>query len=73
MVRIIKETIYTGEKKYIEAAGLSTDSKPISNIITGSKFIEVDTGNKYMFAEGVSPAWHKVKLNLITDRKTDRK
>lgn len=33
---------------YIEAFGLSTDTKP-TNAATGSKFTEVDTGKIYLF------------------------
>lgn len=35
---------------YIEAAGLSTDTKP-SNVATGSIFTEVDTGKVFFFDE----------------------
>lgn len=59
MVRILKEQIYQDDKKYIEAAGLSTDDKPITNIVTGSVFVEVDTGDGYLFKEADSPAWVK--------------
>ena len=38
MVRILHERIIEGNKKYIEAAGLSTDSKPTANIVTGSLY-----------------------------------
>ena len=51
MVRILTERAYDGLKKYIEAAGLSTDTKPTAGIITGSKFTEVDTGAEYYFDE----------------------
>ena len=47
MVRVLYERILTGKKKYIEAAGLSTDSKPTTDIVTGSLFLEVDTGDVY--------------------------
>lgn len=60
MIRIIEERIFQGNKKYIEASGLSTDSKPTANIVTGSLFLEVDTGDVYAFAEGDSPAWDKI-------------
>ena len=49
-----------GYAKYIEAAGLSTESKPTKGIATGSLFLEVDTGDVYAFAEGGSPAWNKI-------------
>lgn len=35
---------------YIEAAGLSTDTKP-GGVATGSIFAEVDTGKIYLFDE----------------------
>ena len=60
MVRIIYERIIEGDKRYIEAAGLSLDSKPTSNIVTGSLFLEVNTGDVYAFEEGDSPAWDKI-------------
>ena len=60
MIRIIYERIIEGNTKYIEAAGLSTDSKPTSGLATGSLFLEVNTGNLYAFEEGASPAWDKI-------------
>ena len=60
MVRIIYERIIEGDKRYIEAAGLSLDSKPTKNIVTGSLFLEVNTGYVYAFEEGDSPAWDKI-------------
>ena len=51
MVRILTERIIEGDKKYIEAAGLSTDSKPTANLVTGSVFVEVNTGDGYLFNE----------------------
>ena len=35
----------------MEAAGLSTDPKPTLTLITGSRFIEVDTGKEYRYDE----------------------
>ena len=56
MIRNIVERQFTGGLKYIEAAGLSTDTKPTGNIdgrpiINGSTFIEMDTGEVYWFDE----------------------
>ena len=51
MIRITSERIIEGNKKYIEASGLSTDTKPTADIVTGSLFLEVDTGNVYAFDE----------------------
>lgn len=44
---------------YIEAAGLSTDTKPEDNVATGSLFLEVDTGDVYAFDE-VGGTWGKI-------------
>ena len=51
MIRNIVERQFTGGLKYIKAAGLSTDTKPTTGIITGSEFHEVDTGIDYDFDE----------------------
>ena len=51
MVRILTERVIEGNDKYIEAAGLSTDSKPTENIVTGSVFLEVNTGKGFLFNE----------------------
>lgn len=60
MVRVIVDQVLNEGKRYIEAAGLSTDSKPTANVVTGSLFLEVDTGDVYAFAEGDSPAWNQI-------------
>lgn len=60
MVRITNETTYPANKRYIEAFGLSTDSKPTTGIITGSTFVEVDTAKVYLFNESAS-AWVEVQ------------
>ena len=60
MVRITNETTYPANKRYIEAWGLSTDSKPTAGIITGSVFVEVDTAKVYLFNES-SSAWVEVQ------------
>lgn len=59
MIRILKEINFDGDNKYIEAAGLSTDEKPVEDLITGSRFTEVDTGDVYAFDE-VGCAWNKI-------------
>lgn len=52
MVRILVSNTYQSGKRYIEAAGLSTDSKPAGDdIITGSLFLEVDTMKLYAYDE----------------------
>lgn len=60
MVRITNETTYPANKRYIEAFGLSTDSKPTSGVITGSVFVEVDMGKAYLFNEA-SSTWVEVQ------------
>ena len=42
---ITKQTIYTLQ----QYEGLSTDTKPTTNIPNGSRFLEMDTGKVYMF------------------------
>lgn len=60
MIRILKEETFQDGKKYIEAAGVHADSKPTTGIITGSVFVEVDTGDGFLFKEDAStPAWVK--------------
>jgi len=56
MIRAIVERAFTPEKNYVELFGLSTDAKPTSGIVTGSVFVEVDTGKAYLFNEAAS-AW----------------
>lgn len=51
MVRILESKPHYPGLHYIEAAGLSTDTKPTDNLVTGSVFIEVDTGKAYFFDE----------------------
>lgn len=59
MVRILNERIIEGDKNYIEASGLSTDAKP-SGVITGSLFLEVDTGDVYAYDETDTGEWNKI-------------
>lgn len=58
MVRILKRVAAAdgSGKEYIEAAALSTDSKPTDGIITGSVIDEVDTGKRFEFDE-TGEAW----------------
>lgn len=57
MVRILKQETYQDGKRYIEAAGLSTDTKPTDGVITGSVFVAVDTGKGYLFKEADTSEW----------------
>lgn len=60
MIRIIVDRPFDGDKKYIEAAGLSTDTKPTGTIITGSLFLEADTGNVFVYDETGSGTWTEI-------------
>lgn len=63
MIRTIDaHDVVVGECKYYEFAGLSTDTKPTEGVATGSVFVEVNTGDVYMFnEEGASGSkWVKV-------------
>lgn len=51
-IRISYSHNWTGEEvSYIEAACLSTDTKPTDGVATGSILTEVDTGKVYMYDE----------------------
>ena len=57
------------DKSWIhEYAGLSTDTKPISDernqILNGSVFVEMDTGDKYMYDDENS-RWWKMKPGVL--------
>ena len=53
MISTLKQINYSADAKLIEAYGLSTDSKPTTNIANGSMFVEMDSGKIYFFdAEG---------------------
>ena len=51
--------------RYLELAGLSTDTKPVDPVnammvtATGSRFLEVDTGDVYAYDED-GATWHKI-------------
>lgn len=60
MIRVLSERIVEADKKLVELAGLSTDSKPTAGIVTGSKYTCADTGDVYMFYEADSPGWGKI-------------
>ena len=56
MIRTLERKVFTNDKLFCRFAGNSSDSKPTDGIITGSSFLEVDTGVNYLFDEDVS-AW----------------
>lgn len=51
MIRKLVDRYFNEDDKYSEMFGLSSDDKPTEGLITGSKFIEVDTGIEYRFDE----------------------
>lgn len=65
MIRTIVEKAFVPEKKYVEMFGKSTDSKPLTGIVTGSKFTEVDTGDVYLFDESGDGTWTKVSAGWV--------
>lgn len=59
MIRTIVDKPFTDALHYVEMAGRTSDSKPTTGIITGSKFLEVETGDVYAFEESGSN-WYKI-------------
>ena len=60
MVRILTERIVEGNKRYIEAAALSTDSKPTGDFVNGTLYVCVDNGAEYMYNE-TAKEWNQTK------------
>ena len=59
MVEILNMKKIRTKLAYYEFVGLSTDQKQTNNVATGSTFLEVDTGDVYMF-DGENSIWYKV-------------
>ena len=57
MIRYLIHCPTTDGKVYAVISGLSTDTKPTAGIITGSRFVAVDTGEGYLFDE-TSGEWN---------------
>lgn len=51
MIRVLVDRFQSENKSYKEIACLSTDTKPVENICTGSICLEVDTGKAYFYDE----------------------
>ncbi len=56
-MRTLIDRVHTSELHYVEMAGLSSEEKPTTGIITGSKFTCVDTGITYLFDE-ITGRWY---------------
>ena len=64
MVRRIHDQVFTDGTHYVKATGLSTDTKPVAGLITGSHFVEVDTGKQYLYDE-IGEEWHEAPTGYI--------
>ena len=51
MIRTIERRAFVGELLLCKFYGNSGDTKPTTGLVTGSKFVEVDTGIEYLFDE----------------------
>jgi hypothetical protein len=60
MVRRIVNRMFSEDEVYSEMYGLSTDAKPTEDLITGSRFTEVDTGNVFLFNEEAGE-WKQIR------------
>ena len=65
MIRKLVDRYFDENKKYSEMFGLSTDTKPTSGLVTGSKFTEVNTGDEYLFDETGDGTWTKVSAGWV--------
>lgn len=57
MTRELMSSWHDEVKQYAVFSGLSSDTKPTEGLLTGSEFLEVDTGVRYYFDEQ-SEAWY---------------
>lgn len=64
-MRELVSTNIGGGKRYAKIYGLSTDDKPKAGLVTGSEFIEVNTGDRYLFDETGTGAWTKVAAGWV--------
>lgn len=58
-MRVIERKWMESGKDYVEMAGTSTESKPTEGLVTGSLFLEVDTGVVYAFDE-TTETWNQI-------------
>ena len=56
---------FEDKKDYGDFYGLSTDTKPKANLVTGSRFTEVNTGDVYLFDETSTGTWTKVAAGWV--------
>lgn len=58
-MRVIERKWMESGKDYVEMAGTSTESKPTEGLVTGSLFLEVDTGVVHAFDE-TTETWNQI-------------
>lgn len=61
-MKVLKSNLFTynsdGPVRFVRIAGLSTETKPTAGLVSGSEFLEVDTGREFVLdAESDTPAW----------------
>ena len=61
-MKVLKSDLFTydsyGPARFVRIAGLSTETKPTRGLVSGSEFLEVDTGREFVLdAESDTPAW----------------
>ena len=54
----------------VKLVGLSTEQKPTGGMVTGSEFLEVDTGDVYAYNEASTGSWAKIKAGVPADAET---
>lgn len=50
-MRYLVDELFTGDLHFVIIAGDSNETKPEGSFISGSMFLEVDTGKGYLFNE----------------------
>lgn len=66
MIRTLRyQAVTEVGKAYAELFGLSTDTKPVDGLVTGSRFTEVDTGDVYLLDETGDGSWTKVHAGYV--------
>ena len=58
-MRVIERKWQESNMDYVELAGKSTENKPTTGIVSGSLYMETDTGDVYVFDE-TDVAWTKI-------------
>lgn len=66
MVRVLSDSLYSENLHLVFLTGSSSDTKPTSNIVGGSMFLETDTGVAYFFDEAAAD-WFPVGGEVTTN------